>query len=116
MRTLRAEQYDSSHRLSRVADAVVRARAVRWISDDQPGVIEVGVVDGGGREHRIIEKVPVLTTANLTSASALPAELWIRADTGNIESGLVEVTFAYSVETTEGLTGFNVPANNVKWL
>ncbi|HEX6076420.1 MAG TPA: hypothetical protein VFZ32_14295 [Micromonosporaceae bacterium] len=99
-----------------MADAIVRARALRWVSDDQPGFIEVGIMDGDGREHRIIEKVPVLTTGNLTSATALPAELWIRADTSIIEGERVQVTFAYSVETTEGLTGVSVSASDVKWL
>jgi len=98
-----------------VADAIVRASALRWVSDGQPGVVEVGMVDCDGQEHRVIEKVPVLTTWSLTSASAFPAELWIRADTASIEGDRVEVTFAYSVETAEGLTGLSVPAKDVKW-
>ncbi|MEQ7129345.1 hypothetical protein ABN034_33110 [Actinopolymorpha sp. B11F2] len=99
-----------------MADAIVRAKALRWISDDQPGVIEVSIVDSDGREHRIIEKVPVLTSREFTSASAFPADLWIRADTGTIEGERVQVFFAYSVETTEGLIGLAVATADVKWL
>ena len=53
-----------------MADAIVRAQALRWVSDDQPGWIEVGLVDADGQEHRIIDKVPVLTSRSIT-ASAL---------------------------------------------
>lgn len=99
-----------------MANATVRATALRWISDDQPGFIQVGIVDGEGREHHIIEKVPVLTTDVLTSASAFPAEVWVRADASNVDSGRAEVMFANSVETTEGLTGLSVAGKDVKWL
>lgn len=99
-----------------MADAIVRATAVRWVSDDQPGAIEVGIVDSDGQEHRIIEKVPVLTHREITSASAFPADLWIKADAGTVECEHVEVTLAHSVETTEGLTELRVATKDVKWL
>jgi hypothetical protein len=79
-------------------------------------VLEVGVEDCDGQEHRIIEKVPVLTNREFTSASTFPADLWIRADTGAVEGEHVEVTFAYSVETTEGLAGLRVSIDDVRWL
>ena len=99
-----------------MADAIVRATAIRWASDDQPAVIEVGIVDSDGQEHRIIEKVPVPTHRNITSASAFPADLWINADAGTVVGEHVEVTLAHPVETTEGLTQLRVAIRNVKWL
>jgi hypothetical protein len=104
------------HTLRRMADAIVRATALRWVSDDQPGVIEVGIVDSDGQQHRIIEKVPVLSNREFTSASAFPAEVWIRADTGTVAGARVHVTLSHSVETTEGVTGLSVATNDVKWL
>jgi len=99
-----------------VADAIVRAEALRWVSDDQPGWIEVGIVDGDGVEHRIIEKVPVLTRHDFTSASTYPTPLWIRAHTGSVEAERVQVTFRDGVQTTDGLSGMTVSSNSVKWL
>lgn len=102
--------------LGRMADAIVRATAIRWVSDDQPRVIEVGIVDSDGQEHRIREKVPVPTHREITSASALPANLWIKADAGTVECEHVEVTLAHSVEATEGLTELKVAIKDVIWL
>jgi hypothetical protein len=98
-----------------VADAVVRATALHWASDDYPGFVEIAVVDEAGREHRIIEKVAVLTTSDLTPASAFPVELWIRADTGSTEGEKVHITFAHAVETTEGLTSLSLSVKDVRW-
>ncbi|MEQ7128762.1 hypothetical protein ABN034_30065 [Actinopolymorpha sp. B11F2] len=73
-------------------------------------------MDSDGAEHRIIEKVPVLTRHDFTSASTYPTELWIKADTGSVEGDRVEVTFAHGVQTTDGLTAVSLSANSVKWL
>jgi len=73
-------------------------------------------VDSDGREHRIIEKVPVLTNREITSASAFPADLWVTADTGTVDGNRVQVTLAHSVETTKGLAVLSVATEDVKWL
>jgi hypothetical protein len=99
-----------------MADAIVRAQAVRWVSDDQPGWIEVCVVDADGHEHRIVEKVPVLTSRGVTASSAFPSEFWLRAHTGDVHDDRIQVTFAYAVETTEGRSGVQVSTADVKWL
>ncbi len=99
-----------------MSDAIVRAQVLRWVSDDAPGWIEVGLVDADGQEHRIVEKVPVLTTRNITAASEFPAEFWLKADTGAMNDKRVEVTFAYAVETTEGRSGIQVRTADVTWL
>lgn len=99
-----------------MTSVIVRGTALRWISDHQPGVIEVGIVDSHGQEHRIIEKVPVLTSREVTSASAFPADLWIAAEAGTVEGEYVQVTLAHSIETMEGLTALEVATRDVKWL
>ena len=99
-----------------MADAIVRAHAVRWVSDDFPGWIEVGLVDADGYEHRIVEKVPVLTTRDLTAASEFPSEFWLKADTREVNDQRVQVNFAFAVETTEGHSGVQVSIADVKWL
>jgi hypothetical protein len=37
----------------------LRCRAVRWVSDDFPGWVEVEFVDAFGRAHRIVDKWPI---------------------------------------------------------
>lgn len=99
-----------------MTEAIVRAQVLRWVSDDEPGWIEVALVDADGREHRIIEKVPVLTTRSITAASSFPAEFWVRADTGEVNDERVEITFAYAVETTEGRSAVQMRTADIKWL
>lgn len=99
-----------------MTDVIVRGKATRWFADDQPGWIEVSLIDADGREHRIIEKVPVLTSLAVTAASSFPLELWIRADADQVDGPRVHVTFAAAVETTAGLTGVDTCAEDVVWL
>lgn len=99
-----------------MADAIIRAQVLRWASDDQPGWIEVGLVDADGQEHRIVEKAAVLTKQSITAESEFPTELWLMADSGQVTDERVEVTFAYAVETTEGLPGVRVRTADVRWL
>lgn len=95
---------------------IVRATAVRWADDDFPGWIEVDLVDAEGRTHRIVEKVPVLTRANITAASTFPLELWIQAEFERMQGGAVLVRFAHGVETTDGLDLIGMEGHAVLWL
>jgi hypothetical protein len=99
-----------------MADAIVRAQVLRWISSDFPGWIEVGLGDADGQEHRIVEKVRVLTRRGVTAASTFPQEFWIQAETGDVRGERVLVTFADAVETTEGRASVQMRAADVKWL
>jgi hypothetical protein len=91
----------------------VRATAVRWESDHFPGVIEVVVVDAHRREHRIIEKLPVLTMLDITADSAFPIELWIDAELDGVDGDEVAVTFSHGVETIDGAQGLTVSSADV---
>lgn len=93
--------------------ARVRARVVRWESDDFPGFIEASVRDAGGEDHRIIEKIPVLTTLDITPGSRFPIEFWIEADIGLIDAKGVQVTFKHGVHTVNSLGSLVVPAADV---
>ncbi|MFI2362661.1 hypothetical protein [Promicromonospora sp. NPDC019610] len=93
--------------------ARVRATAVRWESDDFPGFIEASVRDAGGEDHRIIDKVAVLTTLDITPGSTLPLELWIEADIELVEAKGVQVTFKHGVRTVNGLGKLVVSADDV---
>ncbi|WP_230415450.1 hypothetical protein [Micromonospora tarapacensis] len=86
-----------------MTDVIVRATALDWASDEFPGWLEVDVVDANGQAHRIVEKVPVLTTDELTIATPLPIEIWIVADVQHVDCGQVGITLRYGTETRGGL-------------
>lgn len=88
----------------------------RRVSDDFPRWMEVSVTDADGREHRIVEKVPVSTRTAITSASSLPAAIWISADRGCVHDERVAVTFAAGVETVGGVECLTVLPEDVVWL
>jgi hypothetical protein len=91
----------------------VRATAVRWESDCFPGWVEVVVVDARRHEHRIVEKVPVLTSRSITADSTFPIELWIDAEAQCGEGDEVAVQFAHGVETADGVRGLTVSSADI---
>jgi hypothetical protein len=99
-----------------MADVIVRATAARWASDDFPGWIEFQVVDAEGRSHRVVEKVPVLTTNPITAASDFPFELWLRATCDYVERESAVIRFTDGVTTTEGLDQLRMDLNAIRWL
>jgi len=93
----------------------IRAEIVRWISDDFPGFVECRFTDRFGREWSFVEKVPVLTKADLRSNSPFPRPGFIACQIiscGHDESGrdIVEVTTATpsGIEATDGTTRFEL--------
>ncbi len=94
----------------------VRTCAIRWVSDDFPGFIEASVRDVRANDHRIIEKVPVLTTVEITAGSAFPLEVWIEAEMDAVEGNEVRVTFCHGIETVDGVRSLDVSASDVIWL
>lgn len=45
---------------------------VRFVEDYQPGIVEAEFVDAEGRRHKFIEKVPILSAADLVAESNYP--------------------------------------------
>ena len=99
-----------------MTDVIVRGTALRWESDEFPGWVEVVVADAAGRSHHIIEKVPVLTTGDITAASVFPGELWLSATYKRMDGDDVIVHFVEGVTTTEGRDELVVAAADVRWL
>lgn len=91
----------------------VRAAVTRWESDEVPGWIELSVVDAAGKDHRIVEKVPVLTTMEITSESAFPLEIWLGVEAGQVHCDKVAVTFLHGIETVNGASELVVSAADV---
>jgi len=94
----------------------VRATAIRWASGDFPGWIEAAVLDSRRQEHRILEKVPVLTPLSITHDSPFPVEFWIDAEMTAINGDEVAVSFSHGVQTTDGACELVVSTADVIWL
>jgi hypothetical protein len=103
-------------RLPPVVRVKVRAKAVRWASDDFPGWIEAAVLDIRRQEHRIVDKVPVLTPLTITHDSPFPVEFWIDAVMAGINGDQVVVSFSDGVQTTGGAHELVVSTADVIWL
>lgn len=81
----------------------VRVTPVGWDFDSFPGVVEVVVRDAGGRRHRIIDKIPVLTSMEVSSEPVPPIEMWVDAELVSTHGDRVTVSFAHNVETVDGV-------------
>jgi hypothetical protein len=91
---------------------ILPVQIVRFVSDDpQPGIVECEFTDARGEVHRIVEKVAVVTDAELTSGSEYPQPGYVactileRMDGGN-GSRFARITIAepWGVETSTGQT------------
>jgi hypothetical protein len=93
----------------------------RFVDEHQPGFVECTLVDAQGSLQSFIEKVPVVTEANLSSSSSYPQEGTIACQVEaewNDEQGraLVRVSteHPFHVESTEGECRFVVLASQVQ--
>jgi len=51
----------------------LRVKIVQFVDEEpQPGIVESQFRDAGGTSHSVIEKVPMFTTANLSSDTNYP--------------------------------------------
>ena len=94
---------------------------MRYVSDDPfPGIVECQFHDARGEVHRIIEKVPVVTAADLTSGSEYPQPGVVACEVLERIEGpegrtVARITIAepWGVETTSGKTELVVSASEL---
>jgi hypothetical protein len=98
-----------------VADAIVRAQAIQWVDDNLPEWIEVSVIDASGRDHRIVDKVPIFTPLDIRSDTSFPTELWIGVDATDVDGDRIAARLKW-VDTQEGLNEPVIAATDVRWL
>jgi hypothetical protein len=58
----------------------LQAQIVRWVSDDQPGLVECQFKDAFGCNWSIIEKEPVVTNVDVWSNRVFPQPAWIACE------------------------------------
>jgi hypothetical protein len=95
----------------------VSVQIVRFVDGSFPGWVECELVDAKGRRHLIIEKVPMVAVTDLDADSKYPTSGTVacqilkryRDETGQ-ELAQVSTALPWSIESTEGLSEFTVPA------
>jgi hypothetical protein len=98
----------------------LRAQIIRWVDDYQPGIVECRFTDALGQEWSVIEKLPILTDANLWSDSEFPQPAFIacqiirrdRDDVGH-EVASIDTQNPWAIEATDGTTSFRVFARDL---
>lgn len=86
---------------------------VRFVDDHQPGLVECEFADAEGRIHKIVEKIPLVTAADLWRDSTYPQpgsvacevlRKW--SDEHGRELARITTDRPWSIESTEGLSEF----------
>jgi hypothetical protein len=101
--------------------AYFRAQIIRWVSDDFPGFVECRFAGALGREWSLIEKLPVVTNADLRSNSQFPQPALIACEVvagGQDDAGrkIAEITTItpFAIEATDGTTCFQLYAEQLQ--
>jgi hypothetical protein len=93
----------------------VRVEICRYVDDSQPGWVECKLTDAEGAEHQFVEKVPVVTDADLGPASTYPrsgllacviAERQAQNDGGELL--IIDTQTPWAAESIAGLSQFAV--------
>jgi hypothetical protein len=88
---------------------------LRFVDDHQPGFVECAMTDASGEVHLFLEKVPVVTTMNLTATSRYPVEgviaceveaTWLDEELRSLCR--INTKWPWGVESTRGQTSFVV--------
>jgi hypothetical protein len=97
---------------------VLDVEIVRFVNPHQPGVVECSLTDAWGGEHRFIEKVPVVTSEDLTESSSYPRRGVIACgvvqrflDPDGREIVTIDTMTPWGIESKEGHTQFDVAAS-----
>lgn len=93
----------------------IRAEIIGWVSDDFPGFVECRFTDRFGKVWAVVEKLPVLTDADLRSNSPFPQPALIacevvatRRDNAGREFTDITTLTPWAVRATDGTTTFQM--------
>jgi hypothetical protein len=99
----------------------IRVQIERCVdASEYPAVVECTLVDATGVAHRFVEKVPIVAEVDLDAGSAYPqpgviacAVLGVRQAANGRSILEVDTEEPWHVESTEGLTRFEVDAEQI---
>jgi hypothetical protein len=99
----------------------IHAQIIRWVSDDFPGVVECRFADRFGREWAIIEKLPILTVADLRSNSRFPQPALVACEViakhqDDAGRAIVDITTMtpWAITATDGTSSFQLYAEQLQ--
>jgi hypothetical protein len=99
----------------------IRAQIIRWVSDDFPGFVECQFADRFGREWAIIEKLPILSIADLSSHSRVPQHVLVACEViakhqDDAGREIVDITTMtpWGITTTDGTSSFQLYAEQLQ--
>jgi hypothetical protein len=96
----------------------IQVEIVRYVDDWQPGLIECYFTDANGRQWLFIEKVPVVTDAQLDAQSLYPQRGFIACEVfaAGVDGVTINTCRPWGIESTDGQTQFEVlPQSVVEW-
>ena len=93
----------------------IKAKIVRFVSNDQLGIVECRFQDAWGKEHIIEEKIPVITEMPLDENSQYPQDVVIACEliaewTDGAGKRIFKVSTdrPHGTSTNDGLTEFDL--------
>lgn len=98
----------------------LKVKITRFISSDQPGFVECQFTDAWNKHYTIVEKIPVLTVEDLDGNSNYPLDGIVACNiTGELEDTdgrklvSIDTKMPWAIETIQGLTKFDILAEDV---
>lgn len=98
----------------------VKVEITRLMDDAQPGWVECKLIDAYGREHRFVEKVPVVSLEDLDASSAYPrpgsidCEVIERRFIDGAEIVTINSAMPWAIESVDGEEVFCVRSDQLK--
>jgi hypothetical protein len=88
---------------------------IEYTYDDFPGFVHCKFIDVYGKEWNIHEKVPVVSTENITKNTILPKIGYVAGEILNEENGIVYFSTEkpYFIETEDGENKFYLFNNQI---
>ena len=98
----------------------VRVEIVRWVDDHQPGIVECRLTDRHGRAWAFIEKLPVVSNADLDGRSGYPQPgviaceiLNTRRDASGREFTVIDTERSWGIGSAENVIRFEVFTDDI---
>lgn len=98
----------------------IKVKITRFISNDQPGVVECKFKDAWDKEFKIEEKIPVVTTSQLNENSKYPQDGVVACemikeweDKEGRKLVTIDIDKPWAIETIDGLTQFDILKKNL---
>lgn len=98
----------------------IKVKITRFISNNQPGIVECKFKDAWDKEFKIEEKIPVVTADHLNENSEYPQDGVVACqmikeweDKDGRKLVTIDIDKPWAIETIDGLTQFDILKKNL---